>query len=236
MALTVLQIIQAACKRIGILSPMSAVSAVDQQIIQIVALSEEEGQEQARYQWETLVQQASFTTVASQIQGSVQTFAPGWEYVINDTIWNRTLRRPVYGPRSPQEWQQSQAMQINGPFNTFRIMQDQINFYPIPVAGQSCFFEFKSSNWISTSVGGTSSFWTNDADTPLLDSQIIIMGAIWRFKQAKGLSYAEDFAKYEALLEDKKARDGTKPTLNLNGGCQYEIQPVVAVPRGSFTK
>lgn len=234
MALSLLQIVQAACKRIGILSPNAAFGSTDQQIIQLVSLCEEEGQElAARYPWQALQYEATFTTVAAQVQTAVAAVTTGFNYIVNDTIWNRTLRRPVYGPNSEQEWQQKKAIQLNGPFNSFRIIQDAINFYPNPAAGQTCAFEYITKNWITTSIAGVSSVWTNDADTPKLDDQIIVLGLIWRWKQAKKLDYAEDFAKYERRVMDATTRDAGKPTLNL-GGTTYEIQPAILVPRGSW--
>lgn len=234
MALSCLQIIQTACRRIGILAPNAAVGSTDPQIIQLLALSEEEGQEQAdRYQWETLQQEATFTTVAAQIQTTVAAITTGFNYIVNDTIWNRTLRRPVYGPKSQQDWQQDKALQLNGPFNSFRIINDVINFYPNPVAGESCYFEYISENWITTSGGSASAIWTNDADTPKLNSNLMVLGTIWRWKQAKGLDYAEDFAKYESNILDAMGRDAGKPTLSMNGA-RWEIQPAILVPRGSW--
>jgi hypothetical protein len=235
MALTVLQIVQSACKRIGIIVPNAAVSAVDQQTIQLVGLCEEEGQEQAaRYAWTALQTEATFLTTATETQTLLETAAPGCKYIVNDTIWNRDLRRPVYGPKSQQDWQQAKAININGPFNSFRVIQGNILFNPIPVAGQNCYFEYVTRYWISTSVGAGAQFWTNDADLSLLDDACMITGLIWRWKQAKGQAYAEDYAKYERLITDAMARDGSKPKLNLGGQSQYEIQPVVAVPTGSF--
>lgn len=233
MALSVLQIVQTACKRIGILAPTLAIGSSDQQIIQLVALCEEEGQElSARYAWQGLQTEALFTTVAAQVQTTLATTAPGFNYIVNNTIWNRTLRRPVYGPTSEQDWQQKKAIQINGPFNSFRIISDVINFYPIPVAGQVCAFEYISRNWVNS--GATSSpSWLTDADTPKLNDQLLIMGLIWRWKAAKGLDYAEDFAKYERRVIDSMGRDAGKPMLNMDGAT-YDIQPVVLVPRGSF--
>lgn len=234
MALTCLQIIQTACKRIGILSPNAAVSATDQQIIQLVALAEEEGQELAtRYPWEALQVETTFTTVAAQVQTSLAAITSGFDYIINDTIWNRTLRRPVYGPKSQQDWQEAKAEQINGPFNSFRIIADAINFYPNPVAGQTCAFEYQSRAWVNAAAGGTSDTWTSDTDTPKLDGQLLVMGVIWRWKAAKGLDYAEDYAKYERRVTDAMARDGGKAKLDM-GGALPEIAPVVLVPRGSF--
>lgn len=233
MALSVLQIIQTACKRIGILAPTVALGSSDQQIIQLVSLCEEEGQSLAdRHQWEALQVEALFTTVASQAQTSLATIAPSFNYIVNDTIWNRTLRRPVYGPTSQQDWQQKKAIQLNGPFNSFRIIADVINFYPTPAAGQVCAFEYISRNWINTGTTSSSVFLT-DADTPKINDQLIVLGLIWRWKAAKGMDYAEDFAKYETRVMDAMGRDAGKATLNMNGAT-YDIQPVVLVPRGSW--
>lgn len=233
--LTCLQIIQTVCKRIGITSPNTAFGSYDPQIIQLLAISEEEGQEQAtRYPWESLQTEATFTTLATQLQGDLSTIAQGCDYIINDTIWNRTLRRPVYGPRSQADWQQQKAMQINGPFNSYRIIADQINFYPIPVAGQTCAFEYQSKNWITPAGGGSSSAWTSDTDTPKLNDQLIILGTIWRWKNAKGLDYSEDFSKYERRVLDAMGRDAVKPTLSMSGA-KYDIQPGVFVPAGSWS-
>jgi hypothetical protein len=234
MALNCLQIIQSACRRIGILSPNTAVTSTDPQVIQLVELSNEEGREQSsRYAWEGLQKQASFTTVATQVQTSLSAITSGFEYIVNNTIWNRSLRRPVYGPDSQQDWQQSQAMQINGPFNRFRIIADAINFYPVPTAGQSCYFEYISNQWTTNASGSGSALWTGDTDTSVLDDQLLILGTVWRWKAAKGLQYAEDFRKYEARLLDVMNRNGGKPTLTMTGA-KYDVPPVVIVPAGSW--
>jgi len=234
MPLSCLQIVQTVCKRIGILAPNAAVSSSDAQIIQILSIIEEEGQElEERYQWTGLQTEATFTTVADELQGSLDVIAPGMEHIVNETIWNRTLRRPLYGPKSEQDWQQLKAMQINGPFNSFRVKNNNIYFFPAPPAGQTCAFEYITKNWIRTIAGGTAETWTNDADMPLIDDRIIVLGAIWRWKAAKGLDYAEDFAKYERRVLSKMNKDGAKPVLNLCGTTN-EILPVVMIPSGSW--
>lgn len=234
MALTCLQIVQTVCQRLGLAAPTAAVASTDPQIVQILALSQQEGEEQAaRYAWQSLQTEAVFTTVATSIQGAISTIAPGMDFIINNTIWNRTLRRPVYGPRSEQDWQQIVASQINGPFNSFRIMGDNLLFYPIPPQGQICAFEFLSRNWVST-ASGTSAVWTSDADTTKLNDRIMIAGTLWRWRQAKGLDYADAFTAYEKAITDVMGRDAGKPILNMNGVGPYEITPVAIVPRGSW--
>lgn len=232
--MNLLQLVQSACRRIGILAPNAVMSSTDPQIIQLLELSNEEGREQAfRYPWQALQREATFTTVATQVQTALSSVTSLFSYIVNDTIWNRDLRRPVYGPNSQQDWQQAKAMQINGPFNRFRLINNEINFYPIPTAGQSCYFEYLTSGWVLPSSGGASDVWVTDTDTSLLDDDLLILGLVWRWKAAKGLTYAEDFNKYEARLMDLQNRDAGKQQLNMSGA-KYEIVPAVLIPAGSW--
>jgi hypothetical protein len=232
MALTCLQLVQTAFKRLGLNSPSAVVTSNDAQVLQMLSLLEEEGQEQAaRYPWQVLQKEATFTTVATQIQTTLASITTGFNYIVNDTIWNRTLRRPVYGPKSEQDWQQALAMNINGPWNSYRIINNAINFNPVPAVGQSCYFEYISNFWVNGS--SPTATVTADTDTIYLDDQITILGLIWRWKAMKGLDYSQDMQKYEAKILDAMGRDAAKPNLNLVGA-KYDIEPVVLVPAGSW--
>lgn len=234
MALTCLQIIQTACTRLGILPPNAAVTSTDRQILQLLAICNQEGISQVkRYEFQAMRRTASFTTLAAQLQGTVESIAPGCKYIVNDTIWNNTQRRPIPGNTSSQDWQEIQGMQFSSPYGQYFIQQANLYIYPIPTAGHACTFLYMSKNWVSTSVGGSSSIWTNDADTPYLDDDLIIQGLIWRWKAAKGLDYAEDFASYERDITDAMSRDGGKRVLNMSG-IPPSIPPFVVVPIGNF--
>lgn len=234
MAFTCLQIVQMACQRIGIRAPNAVVTSQDEQVLQILALSNKEGMDLVKqYDWEGLQTEATFTTSAAELQGTLSSIAPGLKFIKNNTMWDHTLRRPVLGPKAQDDWQQAVAMQLTGPYSQYRIKNDNIYFYPIPPAGNTITFEYLSKNWISTSVGGTSNVWTNDADTCLIDDELIIDGIVWRWKAAKGLDYAEDAANYEDNLAISKSRDGSKPRLNMNGAT-YDISPIVIAPSGTW--
>jgi hypothetical protein len=198
-------------------------------------MSNEEGQElSTRYPWVVLQNEATFTTVATENQGALETLAPGLNYVINDTIWNRDLRRPVFGPKTPQTWQQNKAFAINGPWSNYRLIGGNLKMYPTPSAGQTCVFEYITKNWLTDTTGATSrQTWLADTDVPLLDDQLIVLGTIWRWKAMKGFEYAEDFAKYERRVLDAMGRDGGKDFLSLSN-TKYDIFPGVVVPAGSW--
>lgn len=51
------------------------------------------------------------------------------------------------------------------------------------------------------------SSFTKDDDTFLLDERLLTLGVIWRFREQKGIGYAEDLTNYEAALSQEQARD-----------------------------
>lgn len=235
--MTALSIVQTVCSEIGLPFPTTAVSSTDTQILQIVALANREGKtltKRPTYGWQQLQIEASFATVAAESQGALATIAPGYKYIINDTIWNRSLRRPLFGPLTPQRWQQLKAMNMVGPWNEFRIRNGNIIFIPIPSAGQQCDFEYQSGNWCTDSTGLiTRSAYLQDTDLTLLDEDLVSLGVIWRWKKTKGLEYAEDFNEYERQVGDAIARDSSKDIISMGGGW-YDLAPSITVPAGNW--
>ena len=235
--MSLLSMVTQVCRRIGITAPNAVYSSADPQIIQLLALANEEGEElSSRYPWQSMHKEANFTTVATERQGNMTTLTGAdFRYIVNEAFYNRSLRRPVFGPLSDDQWQNLKAMQINGPWNQYRIRGNQMLFIPVPAAGQSCYFEWQSKNWCSDSTGVTTrSSWGADDDIGILDETLMLHGLVWRWKQAKGFDYSEDFAKYEALVADAESRDGGKPILTGDMN-KYDVYPGVLVPSGSWS-
>lgn len=233
--MSLLTMIQSAAKRIGINSPNSVAGNTDAQIVQLLEIANEEGQELAeRYSgWQALQREATFTTVATASQGNINTIASGLRYILNDTIWNRTQRRPVLGPLAPRDWQLLQASPVTGPFDQYRIRNNLLLFDPVPTAGETCAFEYISENWCEDSGGTGQSEWAADDDVGRLDEKLMAQGIIWRWKQIKGFDYAEDYSKYEIRVTDAMARDATKSTLRLDGGIT-DFTPGIFVPQTGY--
>jgi len=196
----------------------------------------EAGQElAARATWQALKNEAVFTTVPAMVQGTIQALAgPGYAFMVNNTMWNRSQRRPIFGPLSDADWQQIQAMFVAGPFIQYHIEGNQLQFFPVPAAGQTVAFEWVSNLWCTSSTGAPQTSLLTDTDLALLDERVITLDALWRFKRANQLAYDEDYNKAQAAIEDLIARDGSKPTLNLKGA-ETDFFPGVLVPAGNFT-
>lgn len=233
--MAMLSIVQAAQQRLGLNVSSTVAGNTDETTVQLLALLNQAGEEMAEvYPWQSLQSEATFTTVATESQGSISTIAPGFAYILNQTIWNRDLRRPIFGALSPEEWQLLKASSVQGPFQQYRIRGDALMLIPAPPAGQACAFEYSSKNWATDSTGATGkSSFTVDTDVSLLDEQMLTLSLVWRFKQAQALDFATELQMYESRLANMMARDGGKPVLDMNGRIQV-LMPGVMVPQGSW--
>lgn len=236
MASTLLQFVQQFCLRTGLPSPASAIASPDDKIRQIVGLLNEVIEELVdRWTWQALTREATFTTVAGEDQGLIATFAPdGFHSIINETIWNRTTRLPVFGPLNSVEWQAQIANPATGPWNQYRIRTGHLIFNPVGTAGQSCFFEYRSNFGIVGAGSILSDRFLADADTTLFDDKLILAGLRWKWKSEKGLEYGEDMARFESMAKNGASRDGTARVLTMNAGDCVGPKPGIWVPPGNW--
>lgn len=232
-----LEMVRSVCGKIGLAQPNSLIGTTDVQTIQLRELLNKEGSELAARSssgWQALVREATFTTVADEDQGTLESIimaANAFRHVVNETIWNRTARQPIYGPRGPSLWQGLKAFTVVGPYPEYRIRGNHLFFLPVPTAGETCAFEYVTKNWL-TSEDGTEqrSVIEDDEDVPLLDDEIMMMGLEWRWRAAKGLDFGQGFQDYERRVVDALARDGTKVTKALSSDPNLDRIPV-AIPR-----
>lgn len=235
--MSLLTVIRHVCHRTGITAPTDVMGSTDDQVAQLRALLEEEGNDLAVRQgkWECLIREASWTTTATESQGLMTTLCPGYRYMSNRTIWDRTDRIPVAGPLDDAEWQATQALVPAGPRYTFRIRQGELLVNPVPVAGHNWVFEYVSKNWI-VDAGGTmfKQYFTKNDDEVCLPEELVLMGLRWRWKKEKGFDYAEDFRTYEMQVKDAMGRDKGARTLYADNQSWRGPGPGIFVPAGSW--
>lgn len=239
MATTVLAVIQQFAGRRGLPVPASVLGSTDAGVIQMMRILEEECIAlAARGNWQTLMNEYTFTSVATESQGTIATgfgSAPvalnGYRYMLPELMWDRTSRIPIVGAITPNVWAYLKTMGITGPYSQFRFRGDSLITIPVMTAGHTVAFEYVTSNFVNlagvTSAGA--SRFAADTDTIRLQDDIVLQGLSWRWLKAKGFAYAEDFNAYEDLVKDQLAREKPARTLNLAGGYQG-FRPAITVP------
>ena len=235
---TLLDIIRRFMERTGLPKPAFSIGNTDAQVAQILGLLEEATEELVMRNargWQILNREAVFVTKAQEVQGSLSDLAPGFRVVINDTLFNRTTRLPIYGPLLPMERQATKALQTAGPYYRYWIANDQLHLYPTPPAGQTIAFEYTSTAcWSDGQSPATySEYPTTDTAICLFPKPVVIAQLRWRWKKEKGLEYAQDFDSAELLLNAAIAADGTRRVVDL-GGTELVARPGIMIPTGSW--
>jgi hypothetical protein len=235
--MTVLEIIQRFCRRTGVPRPVTVFGSTNAQILQALALLDEEGNSLAqRGPWRQLVWEALHTTVADQSQGSIDTIATnGFKYLLWNTLWDRTEQLPLLGPADAADWQFFKAINVTGPRYSFRLIQNTFQSIPAPPVDHIWAFEYVSKNWLVQADGVTYlDYAEDDTDETLLPGELLLLGLRWRWKKEKGLEYAEDFNTYERQVVNYLGRHKPMPTLRMDDRTNSGPKPGIWVPYGSW--
>lgn len=163
---------------------------------------------------------------------------------INGTAWDRTNRWQLLGPDSPQldEYHRS-GIVTTGPRRHFRqvgsLAAGTYRLWPPPQTIDTPFqiaWEYITLAWCQNAAGtALQTSMIADTDTPLLDSQAIIMDCKWRFLEAKGIPTAASMQmEFTDYLSQLIARDGGAPTLNMGRRFQPYLIGSWQVPDGNW--
>ena len=230
--MSLLSLVQRAADLIAIPRPAVVVSSTDQQVRQLFALANEEGASlAARYDWQALTRQHTFTTTSDAAQ--TDAVPDDWDRFVDNSFFNRSTRRGLIGPITPQVWQAIQAQpQLNRVYLAWRERDNEFLITPSPDPDETIAYEYVSTNWARGADGTAKSEFTADDDTTYLSERLIWLGLRWRFLKAKGLEYGEDMETYEREVQKAAARDGGAAQLNITGRDSYILSP--NIPEGQF--
>jgi len=237
--MSLLTMIQAVTEELGLASPNAVITNTDRQIKQFLRLANREGVALSgrNTTWEAMVRENTFTLTATQNQGAINGTVitdSDFDYIINETIWNRTTTIPILGPLNSKEFQFRQALSITGPFPRYRILNGDLLIDPAPSnSTDTAAFEYQSTSWCESSEGDGQSSWLADNDVGLLNEGLMELGILWRWKKTKGLEYQEDFVEYESQVANAIVRDGGKSIIHSDGG-PFRSGPGIFIPGGSF--
>jgi hypothetical protein len=234
--MSILAVVQNTCRINGIPSPGAVVSNPDATVQQLLGIANELLDmiaQDAKYQ--VFTSEAIWTLVPGEDQGPIETIAPGIIYANNQTFYDRTLRRPLYGPVEDDEWQALKALPNPGPFYKFRFRGGNLLINPAPTPPLSQIaFEYKTKYLVKPVSGPNKQYFTADTDTCIFPENILQRGLRYRWKEEKGLPYQADEVAFWNMLNNYIA--GSRPRRSyLLHEDQLTIKPGVFVPSGSWS-
>ena len=154
MASTILQLAQDAAVDLGLNSGFTTLFAADDNgdtsNLKLRRALARTVQTLGGYDWQTLLRERVFKTVAGQNQTGV--IPADFLRFVPDTMWDRTSTWKIQGPLTAQDWQNTKAWRQAAVVPYFRETGNTIEFYPVPAANRTIAFEY-----VSNTVGLTGS-------------------------------------------------------------------------------
>lgn len=202
--------------------PDMAGQSTDDTVRQIVALINDEGRDlAATYQWNVLTRRVEKPAIYAPTsadnpasdQGAVEDLAPGFLYIIDQTLWLANQPFRLLGPMGPQSRTGMEAWKLQGAVWYYWIEDGHLWVSRPTSPEQSLLFRYQSSYWVKKADGTVTDTMRNDSDTSLLPERCIMLGAVWRWLQRNGLPYQQDYLAYQQAVSQYAARDGTRPVL-----------------------
>lgn len=230
--MTLLTIVQDAASEIGLPRPSVVVGNNDVNVLRLLRYAKREGKEiLKRGDWQNLRAESTFTSLAQETQTAM--VASDLDHFVNETFWNRTRKRPLFGPKTPQEWQTIKGAVSSVAVDTFTYRGTAILINPVPAAGQTFAYEYISNKYCQSSGGTAQAVWTADTDTARLPEELFTLGVIWRFKKGRGQPFEAEFQEYNFQIGVALMHDQPRIALNMAGEGRG-WGPGIGVPEGSW--
>jgi len=210
--MTVLTVIQRVCMKIGIARPTAVFSSTERELQELAELANVASEAIVEaHDWQALTVEHTFTG-----DGVADSFAAPADYdrmITDGQLWNSQTNNPV-DALSLNEWlgRETRGFDV---YSAYTILGNEFRIRPTMAVGETCKMLYVKNTCVVGVADGTASnhadCFTADDDEFLLPDRLLRLGIIWRWRESKGLDYAEDMQNYElALAEEVLSEAGSK--------------------------
>jgi len=196
---SILTTIKKACPFIGLAVPDAVFSSTLREHVELQEIAWDAAKTMARaYDWQKLKAQATLTGDGSSV--SVD-FPANYDRMLKKSqVWSSALDTPLTPIMDHDEWLGLDVQAYDLVINAWTIYGGQMHFNPVLANAATVKFFYISAYIVADSGNAEKSSFTEDTDQFLLDPQALKLAIIWRWKQSKGLPYAEDMQNYEDVV------------------------------------
>lgn len=180
----------------------------------------------AAYDWQCLKRERLFTWSANEEEVAASVWRPSnFLRFTPGTMHDRTISRPIAGPVTAKEWQDTKLVGVASPSGIFRVANNYLVVTPKPYQHQIA-FEY-IANTIALSSGGTEQPEVLvDTDTTPFDDELVIAGICFHHRRNERLDYAVEWADFMSLYRSRVEMDGHRAVIDFGRG---RVDPVDAL-------
>lgn len=204
--MTILAVAKDVCKVIGLPEPSQLTGTTERRYVELLNMLQEMATRIARgHEWQKLSRIATLTG-----DGSTEDFDLPDDYdrmLVKAQLWSSTLSAALSPIHDLDKWLGIDVQSFDFVVNAWTIYGGQVHIKPALANTITAKFFYQSNLIVAPDAGSNKATFTADDDTFRLDEQLLKLGAIWRWKEAKGQPYAEWLADFEELKERLIVRD-----------------------------
>jgi hypothetical protein len=205
--MSVLTIVQDACKQIGLAVPSAVMASTDREHVELARVARMMSLRIARaHSWEL------FRTLKTETgDGTTEDFDLPDDYAWtpkDQKLWSSRLSTPLTHITSTDEWLELDVRSYEFVVGAWIVYGGQLHIKPAPQSGEEVSYFYQSNKIAATGGGVAKEAFTADDDEFRLDDETLKLGIIYRWREMKGLPYEEDMADYEESLGQQIERDG----------------------------
>lgn len=204
--MTVLTAIQEACTSgIALEKPTSVFGSSEREHLELASIANETGAMiAASHEWQLLNRIATITGDGTEEDWSLPS---DFDRMLEKSqLWSSSLETPLTPVSDRDEWLGMDVQSYDFVINAWIIYGGEIHIKPAVSSGETVKYFYQSSLWALQGSTPADEFIA-DANTFRLDERLLKLGIIWRWREMKGLPYAENLNDYERLLAKLIARD-----------------------------
>lgn len=230
---TLLQTVQRFTGTYGLPIPNAVYGSSESSVVQYKNILLDVVDDLLEYSWQQQSIRKTFVSIAAEDQGALTAlFGADYKTLVQASMWDETLRRPIFGPVGDASWEMLKAFTNTGPIYQYRIAANHLLINPPMAAGHTVGLIYMSNYGILNASGTAISTFSADTDTFLFPDVCIRKGLEWRWKKIKQEPWEDAYADFLDVVARNKTKD-TAPVLRLDSSPQ-KLVPGIWVPAGNW--
>lgn len=199
--MTVLSVVQEACAQgLAIEVPSEVYTSTDRSMVEMKSIVNEMARRITdAHDWQNLCKIATITGDGSTEANDLPS---DYKRMIKDAhVYSSSLETALTHIDSLDTWLELDVQSYDYVINAWTIYGDQMHIKPALASGVTAKYFYVRNTIVTASDASLKTSFTLDDDTFALSEDLLKLGIIWRWKEYKGLDYAESLADYEELKE-----------------------------------
>jgi hypothetical protein len=232
--ITANEILNRAAAEVGVEPVGDPLSSPDSTFVKMRYLLNTAGEELAiAHPWEFLVKNHQILTADTDT--GEYALPSDFNYMINQTGWERNENVPLGGPLSAQEWTYLKGRNLASStlYASFRIAEGKYHIYPEPPpVGQDLNFEYITNLWVADGQA-TPTFKTSvevGTDRPLFDKTLITRYLKLKWLESSGFDTTKAQTDFNQVFSFLTGFDKGAEILNAGGGRGFPYLSMRNVP------